>query len=351
MAEPRIHTWITYALIAANLAMFGVELAMGADPVSPKVVDMIAVGANFPPLTFEGEWWRLGTSMFLHFGLLHLALNMVCLWQGRVVETLFGRGAFTAIYLLAGLAGGVASLARGGIVVSAGASGAVFGVYGAFGAFLVLRKATMPEAVWQQTARGIGLFVVINFIFGLTVPSISMTAHVGGLVVGFLVGLALLWRGAVRPGIARTLAVAVGGAALVVAALFVIPKPESGAPAITKFDAAAQVIEAKWPELVRRHRAGELDDTRAATELARDVLGPWRMHCSALAASPVEGRYQALHQALLDYCEVRDASWETFLGALRATGNEKVTMLERHAILEVEVRRQAFAVIRLRQAR
>jgi rhomboid protease GluP len=131
--------------------------------------------------------------MFLHFGIVHIALNMVCLYQARVVEQLFGHLGFIAIYLLAGLGGGVASLVAGSAyAVTAGASGAVFGIYGAFGAFLVLRRSQIQTDAWQRTARSIGTFLVLNLMIGLTAKGISLSAHVGGVIVGFGVGAALL---------------------------------------------------------------------------------------------------------------------------------------------------------------
>ena len=193
MLEGRTQPWITYALIAANVAMFAVEIAHGADALAPTPQQIIDLGGSFPPLTLHGEWWRLGSSMFLHFGIVHIALNMVCLYQARVVEQLFGHLGFAAIYLLAGLGGGVASLVAGsGHAVTAGASGAVFGIYGGFGAFLVLRRSQIQTDAWQRTARSIGTFLVLNLVIGLTAKGISLSAHVGGVIVGFGVGAALL---------------------------------------------------------------------------------------------------------------------------------------------------------------
>jgi len=356
MAEPRVHTWVTYTLIAANVVMFGVELAAGAHPTTPTPLQLLEVGASFPPLTTNGEWWRLGAAMFLHFGLLHLALNMVCLWQGRVVELLFGRGPFAVLYLVAGLAGGLATLVYNTHAVSAGASGAVFGVYGAFGAFLVLRRRAMPEAVWQQTARGIGMFVAINIIFGLAVPSISLSAHLGGLVIGFLVGLALLARSSTpRPSILRTLAVGAGGLALVVASSFAVPHmepvnlPTKRAPGLAELVGEFATLETKvigtWEELARSQQTGQLDDARLAVALERDVLVPWRAGCARLLAAEPPADLRPLFAALDDYCAARQLSWETFGAALRATGDEQQALLTRHRFQEVAVRQFANKVV------
>ena len=94
---------VTYGLIAANVAMFAFELARGAGLGGPTPQAMIALGADFGPLTTGGEPWRLVTAMFLHYGVIHIGMNMVCLYQIRVVERMLGRAAFFALYFAAGL--------------------------------------------------------------------------------------------------------------------------------------------------------------------------------------------------------------------------------------------------------
>src|SRR3954466_7244161 len=92
----RTTPWITYILIAANVVAFVLELVAGADAIKPTPQQIIDLGGDFAPLTLHGEPWRLVSSMFLHFGLIHVALNMVCLAQGRVVESVMGRAGFAA---------------------------------------------------------------------------------------------------------------------------------------------------------------------------------------------------------------------------------------------------------------
>ncbi|HEY0191449.1 MAG TPA: rhomboid family intramembrane serine protease [Kofleriaceae bacterium] len=184
--------WVVYALIAANVAAFMFELSHGLSATAPSATQLLEVGGSFPPLTTSGQWWRLGSSMFLHAGVLHLGMNMLCLYRGAVVEALFGRARFLAIYALAGLGGGVATLIAGREnTVTVGASGAVFGVYGAFGAFLLAHRSRIDNAALRATARQLATFLVINFIIGYTLPNISMSAHVGGLATGFAAGFAL----------------------------------------------------------------------------------------------------------------------------------------------------------------
>ncbi|HET9627831.1 MAG TPA: rhomboid family intramembrane serine protease [Kofleriaceae bacterium] len=201
MSEARLKPALTYALIAANVAMFAVELARGADVLSPRLEPLVELGAIFPPFVREQHaYWRIPASMFLHLGALHLGLNMLCLYQARIVEAIYGHFRFAVIYLAAGLAGGFAALWFGPAnVVTVGASGAVFGVYGAFGAFLLIRRAMIPREVWQPLARSLGSFLALNLIIGFAVPGISLTSHVGGVIAGAALSALMLVAKRVPP--------------------------------------------------------------------------------------------------------------------------------------------------------
>jgi rhomboid protease GluP len=215
--------WVTYGLIAANVAAFVFEVSRGAG-LSPSPRDMIALGANFAPLTCDGQPWRLLTAMFLHYGPIHIGMNMVCLYQVQVVERMLGRAAFLALYLAAGLLGGLASLAIHPNAVSAGASDAVFGMFGAFAAVMVARRARIDAGAWNRTMRSLGSFFVINLLIGLSQPSIDLSAHIGGLVVGFVGAMALEKTAdpAANPTL-RALIVAVVGAGAAFGGLHAVP--------------------------------------------------------------------------------------------------------------------------------
>ncbi|HEU0034438.1 MAG TPA: rhomboid family intramembrane serine protease [Kofleriaceae bacterium] len=323
--QPRNHTWVTYVLVAANLAMFGYELAIGVHPTSPTTPQILGAGANFAPLTTNGEWWRLVSAMFLHIGLLHIALNMVCLWQGRVVELLYGRLPFGVLYFVAGLAGGLATIVRSSTVVSAGASGAVFGVYGAFGAFLVFRRSVIDERVWKTTARGIGMFVVINLVFGFTVPGIDVSAHIGGLVAGFLCGAALLFKGARRPTLARTLVVAGGSAAVLVGIALAIPKAFDPDAAIHQFGAVEARVLASFDTLQQEVVGKTVSDADALQRLERDVVTPWRAAHATIrdGGARVNDRLRPLFESIDRYAGARDEAWRTYGQFLEASGDER----------------------------
>jgi membrane associated rhomboid family serine protease len=156
-----------------------------------------------------GEWWRLITAMFLHYGLLHILTNMWALWQlGRYLEAALGPVRFTALYFIAGIGGNVAAyLFAAPNQETAGASTAIFGLF--------LAAIVINRRLGLQISQLIPLLVV-NLIITFTIPNISLAGHLGGMVVGGIVAIVLAYAPANR----RTL-VQVIGCGVVVAVLIV----------------------------------------------------------------------------------------------------------------------------------
>lgn len=191
LARPRV----VYALLGLIGAAFLAETALGGS-TSTRVLVMLGAQVNL--LVWEGETWRLLTAMFLHIGVTHLMFNGWALYSlGRDVEMFYGSVRFTILYFVAGLFGGAAYYVLGAattaVTVSAGASGAVFGVIGAELAFW-LRNRELFGAFGRQHLLNLGILVMINLFFGFTVPGINNLAHLGGLISGFLLALALAPR-------------------------------------------------------------------------------------------------------------------------------------------------------------
>lgn len=183
---------VTPALIAINIAVFAIMLWAGAGlmQLDPRV--HLQFGANFGPLTWNGEPWRLLTSAFIHFGLIHIAMNMYVLHNGGAfTEKLYGSARFAAIYLLAALAGSVVSSWWDPARASAGASGAIFGVYGALLAYFLRFPRAIPRDLLRSVRSGAVLLCVYSLAAGAVVNFIDNAAHVGGLLGGAISGFLL----------------------------------------------------------------------------------------------------------------------------------------------------------------
>jgi rhomboid protease GluP len=221
---------VTIALIVMNVIVFLVMTFAGVGFFSPSAAAVLPWGADFGPLTMGGQWWRLVTSCFLHFGIVHIGMNMFILLQiGLFTEMLYGKARFLALYLLAGIAGNVAGLFLHPNTVSAGASGAIFGLYGGLLAFLLVRRGVVPTEAALKVAKSAGIFIAYNFVYGLASPNTDLEAHIGGLVAGFVVGCVLAWS-RVAPGAraqARGLAAVAAGAALVLGPIALLPKADA----------------------------------------------------------------------------------------------------------------------------
>jgi membrane associated rhomboid family serine protease len=203
---------VTKALIGINVAVYVAELATGGG-VNGIGSTIYLKGVLFGPLLEQGEWWRLVTAAFLHYGPVHLILNMVALyWFGSLLEKRIGSGRYLLLYLVSGLAGSAGSLlwSNGFQTPTVGASGAIFGI---LGAGLVLER--QRDYVFGGSALGV---IVINFVFTFSISGISKGGHIGGLVGGILcaLGLTRFGRGHAaygRPGVLGVATIALVGVA------------------------------------------------------------------------------------------------------------------------------------------
>jgi len=177
---------LTYALLAANILVF---IALEASGGSQNPLVLLEWGAKFTPAIRAGQPWRLITAMFLHAGVLHLAVNSYSLHNlGNVVERLFGTPRFALIYVIGGVWGSLASTFMSDPrVLGVGASGAIFGLAGCLFYFgLRYPNHFRVLAGWRFIA-----IVLINLLIGFSSSHIDGYAHMGGLVGGFAAALAL----------------------------------------------------------------------------------------------------------------------------------------------------------------
>jgi rhomboid protease GluP len=200
---PREGYFITPIIVLLNIAIYLIMVISGIHFMQPDIDDMIAWGAVYKPLVVEGQNWRLFTSSFLHFGIIHLLFNMYALFfVGNIIEAMMGKFHFAIAYLLAGLFASLTSVYFNDFVVSAGASGAIFGVYGLFLVFSITKN--LSETIEQSVKTSIIVFIAYNLLGGFTSSEgVDNAAHLGGLVSGVFIGFALLpalvQKNAVRP--------------------------------------------------------------------------------------------------------------------------------------------------------
>ena len=267
MQQAAFLPWVTRALVGANVLVFAAMAVAGAGLLRPDALVHIAWGSNFAPLTVDGEWWRLVTSTFIHFGVLHLLFNMWVLWStGGLVERLFGHARFAAVYAVAGVVGSLASVTWNPLVNSAGASGAIFGLIGAQLAFFLRGGHRIPAEVIRAQRASILGFIAYSVIFGITVPGIDNAAHLGGLACGFCMG----WLLARPLGAYSSARVARGG--VVLAALLACAIVPAGIWAAGRA-ASVHLDEQAFLRAWNRYSAGEpaaLAQMQAVMDDARD---------------------------------------------------------------------------------
>ncbi|HSI67968.1 MAG TPA: rhomboid family intramembrane serine protease [Planococcus sp. (in: firmicutes)] len=153
-------------------------------PVLGDYLYYYGMGSNL--LIEAGEWWRFATPVFLHAGLMHLLFNMGALFLfGPELEKLAGKVRFITIYAMAGLFASAATYFLQPLnYLHVGASGAIFGIFGAYGALLYHGRRSMPEL--KQIILPI---IIIAVVMTFLTPNVNATAHIGGLITGFLIGL------------------------------------------------------------------------------------------------------------------------------------------------------------------
>ena len=285
-------------LIAVNVLVFLAMLLGGAGlGLAPADVHL-NWGANFGPATQDGEWWRLGSAMFLHFGVVHLAMNMWALWDGgQLVERMFGPGRFVAVYALSGVSGNLLSLVtHHGRGVSGGASGAIFGIYGALLVYLWRERGRLHPREFRWLFWGAAAFSLATIVLGLLIPGIDNAAHIGGFLCGMLSGVCLSPSHA-QKGWLR-IRVRAGALLLLSWVLLVgqIPAPayrwrdEANARAeIARFMKSEALVNEVWQEILGESKRGDASFESLAGRIEADIADSYERsfeHLSQLYVTP-----------------------------------------------------------------
>lgn len=177
---------VTPVLIALNVLIYAITAVAAGSPMNNQTAELFKSWVLWPLGIAGGEWWRLLTSGFLHYGLIHLAVNMFSLWIiGREMEILLGKVRFIALYLVSLLGGSILVYQFGAVNgPTAGASGAIYGLLGGV-LIAVLRLKLNPGPAIAT--------IVLNLILTVSLPNISLFGHLGGLITGALATVALVY--------------------------------------------------------------------------------------------------------------------------------------------------------------
>ena len=185
---------LTYSIIGINVLVYLVSAFLSGSVIDMNLRTLVDMGAlNGTLVVGYHEWWRLFTAMFLHGGMTHILMNMFSLYLiGRGMEMYFYPKSYVVIYLFSGLLGGLASLYMhpDPNSVGIGASGAIFGVFGALAGFFLAHRDKIADHS-KAFMKDFGIVLGLNLVVGLSIPSIDVSAHIGGLLVGLIGGFVI----------------------------------------------------------------------------------------------------------------------------------------------------------------
>jgi rhomboid protease GluP len=327
----------TPVLVTLNVAVFLGTLASGAGLVQSDPTVLVRWGSNFGPYTLDGQWWRLFTAMFLHFGVAHLLFNMLGLWSlGSLTERLYGGRPFLFIYLASGLCGSLASLFWHPLLNSAGASGAIFGVLGALLAFMVNPRTRIAPHIANAQRNSALIFIAYNLLNGVTHAGIDNAAHVGGLVSGFAVGwlLALPLDPQVRREAGRRLALASAAVIALISgvAWWMIAQPGSTAQErdfrreFLQFVREEAVLETQRHDLSVLAQQQHLSDATVGQRVAETLVPRWQAALEHMDAThlPPGSRFAPLRADLLEYIEGQRLGLELVAQGLQSDRKDKI---------------------------
>jgi rhomboid protease GluP len=172
---------LTISLVAINSIIYLIQELIP----SAKLVEL---GALYLPYMLEyNQWYRLISYMFLHNDITHILMNMFSLYIiGKNLEMYFGFKSYLFIYFLSGIVGAIFSIIVHPIGIVVGASGAIFGLFGALAGFFVAKRDYINKNDSKSLIKQFGIILLLNLIIGLSIPNVDISAHIGGLITGFI---------------------------------------------------------------------------------------------------------------------------------------------------------------------
>ncbi|MDG2150288.1 MAG: rhomboid family intramembrane serine protease [Planctomycetota bacterium] len=324
LREVTPHAYFTWLFLGINAAIFAVlVLVYDVPAIAPGALDLLPWGANFAPYTTSGDWWRLFTCMFLHFGIIHIAFNMWILKEvGPLVERLVGNVGFLIIFLGSGLVASMASTWWNPGVVSAGASGAIFGVIGALLGVLILGHGTIPKESLSRLRKSVTTFIFYNIYIGLNSPGIDMAAHLGGLGVGVLCGMTMTRTEMLETEegrVSRNFSATAICGLCVMWMLVLIPSSEGNAArTLIDFESVRVQTNSVYTAALDKMERREIDDETFAQIVEEQLLELNRTQQSLKELLEVDEAQAADVRRAEQYLSLRIEGWNSLVKGLRS---------------------------------
>lgn len=312
---------VTFAIAALHVAVFGFMVVRPGSLADPQT--LVGWGANHGPLTTNGQWWRLLTSLFVPGGFFELLIDVACLVQlGIILERLLGPAAFAGAYFSSGIFASLVSLTARPLGVSTGSSGAVFGLYGLLVApsiwLLVYRSTvTMPRAAVKQLIPGGLVFVLYN----IGSDSLASSAELTGFAVGCLCGIVLVKGVSDATPPIRRVGVAAGAAFVMAIAVAVPLRGVTDArPEIERVVAVEARTSSAYQSAMDQLKKRRITAEALAQLIDRTIMPQLQAadaRLKSLGGVPREQEELVAHAA--DYLRLRSESWRLRADVLRKT--------------------------------
>ncbi|HOZ68197.1 MAG TPA: rhomboid family intramembrane serine protease [Chitinophagaceae bacterium] len=345
--KPAEGYFFTPVLLILNILVFVLMAVTGVSILDPDGASLVKWGANFRPVTLDGEWWRLITCCFLHIGIIHLLMNMYALmYIGVLLEPLLGKTRFIVAYLLAGLLASLTSLWWHDFTISAGASGAIFGMYGVFLALLTTNL--IEKSARTSLLSSIGLFVGYNLLYGLK-GGIDNAAHIGGLVSGLVIGYALI-PSLKNPGNNKLTNGTLSGLTVLALAVsfFVYTKLPND---ISLYDKKIVTFTELESKALNVYSMGSNTPTDTLLTAINKGLGYWGDNIKLLESLntlKLPANLQQQNQVLKEYCNLRIRSYNMLYKAVSENSDQYSDSLE---ILNADIEKKVSELVKIRDGK
>jgi rhomboid protease GluP len=313
--------WVlaTPALTLISLFVF-VSIAGGPSEAGDPGT-LLEWGGNFGPLTSNGEWSRLLTSMFVHSGPLHLLINIVALVQlGLLVERLVGTYTFAAVYLISGIFASLVSLSAFPVNVSVGSSGAVSGVYGlllATAAWGMIQRSSV--SIPLKVLKDLGPVTVVFLLYNAANSGLQAGAEIGGLLTGLICGAGLSRGVAVSaPPLRRVVAATVTAMAVAAACAIPLRGISNVRPELERLVALEDQLTAAYDKAVSQFKLGAMSARQLSQLIDRTIMPELRAARARFQGlSRVPREQQSLVASAEEYLRLRDESFRLRTEALQ----------------------------------